>query len=346
MRKKLSIKGIKLPLVLMFFGMPLFLMSQDIHISQFWLSPVAINPATAGFFDGDARIGAYNRTQWRSISKAYQTMGVSADLPLIKRLSSQDLFGLGVTFDYDQDGDSKFTTIQGNLLLSYARALDNLNNNFLMGGITLGGAQRSWDYSNLKWDAQWVNGQYDPNAGNDETFHGNSYWFGDMGLGIQWFFQPGFLSFYQVGFSVYHINRPKISMLKDDGIRLPIKWVAYAITSIEVHSDIAVIPSAYISFQDKYREILLGATYSHTLPIDVKGFKNKANIGLYYRWKDAVYFSAGMEWRRFTFGISYDFNVSELRQASNVRGGVEVIASYIIKKKKYLKRKDIPCPIF
>jgi type IX secretion system PorP/SprF family membrane protein len=326
--------------------MPLILVSQDIHISQFWLTPVAVNPAACGFFDGNLRMAVNNRGQWNSFTNAYKTTGLLVDFPLIKRPKNQDLFGLGVSFDYDQAGDSKYTTMQGNIMLSYAHALNYRNNNFLMGGVNIGGSQRSWDYSKLTFDEQWKNGIYDPNTGNNETFYGNNYWFADLGLGMQWFYQPGFLSFYQVGFSVSHINRPRNSMLKDDDIRLPIKWVIHGVTSIEAHTNIAVIPVASLSFQGKYRELLVGATYSHTLPIDVRGFRNKANIGLYYRWRDAVYLATGMEWRRLTFSVCYDFNVSSLRKASYVRGGTEIVVSYIFKKKVYLKRKAIPCDIF
>ena len=337
---------IKRILSLIFFVVPLVAASQDIHLSQFWVSPVAVNPAACGFFDGNLRIAAYNRGQWNAFTRAYKTTGLSVDLPLLKRPSKQDLFGIGVDFDYDQAGDSKFTTMQGNVMFSYARALNYRNNNFLMGGITVGGTQCSWDYSKLFFDDQWQNGFFDPNIGNNETFYGSNYWFADVGLGVQWFYQTGFLSFYQVGFSAYHINRPKISMLKDDNIRLPIKWVASAVTSIEAHTNIAILPAASLSFQGQYREFLIGATYSHTLQIDVKGFRNKANIGLYYRWNDAVYLAAGMEWRRATFSICYDFNVSDLVNASRARGGTEIIVTYIFKKKVYLKRKAIPCDIF
>ena len=321
-------------------------MSQDLHFSQFWLAPVNINPAATGFFEGDARLSTYNRTQWRSFSKAYQTVGISADLPIVKRPRKQDIFGLGITIDYDQAGDSKYTSIQGNLMLSYARALNYRNNNFLMGGIYVGSSQRSWSYSQLVWDEQFQNGIFNPNIPNTETYYGSNFWFADVGLGIQWFYQPDFLKYYQVGFSVSHLNRPKISMTKDDDIRLPVKFTTHASVSIAVHSSIAIIPSAYLSFQKKYREILFGATYSHSLPIDVKGFINKTNIGLYYRWNDAIYLAAGMDWRRFKFSVSYDFNVSKLTKASHVRGGVEIIVSYIIKKKRYIKKRPIPCDVF
>jgi type IX secretion system PorP/SprF family membrane protein len=321
-------------------------MSQDIHISQFWVSPIAINPAGAGFFDGDARIGIYNRTQWKSISKAYQTIGSSADFALLKRPAKQDLFGMGVLLDYDQAGDSKYTILQGSLLFSYAHALNSRNNSFLMGGISIGGAQRSWSYSQLLFDQQFQNGAFHPEIGTGETFQGTNYWLADMGLGIQWFYQPGFFDFYQVGFSVYHLNRPRITMLKADNIRLPVKWVAHAIVSIEVNRRAAVLPTVYVAVQDQYREFLIGATYSHSLAIDVKGFINQANIGLFYRWNDALYLSCGMNWRRLTFGISYDFNVSKLSKASQARGGIEIALSYIIKKKRYLKQRAIPCAVF
>ena len=346
MENIVKVKKIYGILALWFCLLPSTMMCQDIHFSQFWLAPVNINPAAAGFFEGDARLMAYNRTQWRAISKAYQTVGVSADFPLMKRPNKQDIFGMGITLDYDQAGDSKYRTFQGNLMFSYARALNYRNNNFLMGGIFVGGGQRSWSYSDLIFDEQFQNGVFNPNVPNTETFYGNNFWFADMGLGIQWFYQPDFLEFYQVGFSVSHLNRPKITMLKNDNIRLPVKFTAHASVSIALHSSIALIPSAYLSFQKKYREFLLGTTYSHSLPIDVYGYVNKVNIGLYYRWNDAVYLAAGMDWRRFKLSISYDFNVSKLSMASNARGGVEIIVSYSIKKKKHIKRKAIPCSVF
>ena len=342
----IHIGGVRRILLILFLWIPFILVSQDIHISQFWVSPVAINPAACGFFDGNLRVSANYRGQWNAVTDAYKTTGMSVDFPLVKRPRNQDLFGLGISIDHDLAGTSKYTTTQGNLMFSYAHALNYRNNNFLMGGISLGGVHRSWDYSQLTSDAQWTNGMYYPNAGTGETFYGTNFWYGDLGLGMQWFYQPGFLTFYQTGFCISHINRPKITMLKDNDLRLPVKTAFHATVSIEAHTSIAIIPSAYFAFQKQYREFLLGATYSHTLPIDVRGFKNKANIGLYYRWNDAVYLATGMEWRRLTFSISYDFNVSDFFKASHARGGVEIVATYIFKKKVHLRRKAIPCDIF
>jgi hypothetical protein len=41
--------------------------AQDIHYSQFYNSPLNINPAKTGIFNGDKRINLSHRNQWRSI---------------------------------------------------------------------------------------------------------------------------------------------------------------------------------------------------------------------------------------------------------------------------------------
>ena len=321
--------------------------AQDIHSSQFWLNPIGLNPAAAGFFSGNLRFGGYNRTQWRSVSKAFQTNGICFDMPLVKRPAKQDLFGFGLLLDYDQTGDSKYTTIDANMLFSYAHALNYRNNNFLMGGISLGCVQRSWDYTELSFDEMFIDGFYDPRSPISETFMGSNLWFFDCGLGVQWFYQPDYNEFYQAGFSIYHINRPEISMLANKEVRLDIKYVLHGISSIAIDDKNAIIPAAYLAFQNKYREMILGASYSHQLPLDARGYLNKLKTGLYFRWKDAIYLTAGMDFRQCSFSIAYDFNVSKLApRASHGRGGVEISVLYIVKKQRIIRIVPIPCTPF
>ena len=61
-----------------------FVKGQDPHFSQFFASPLTINPSFTGKFDGDIRMTAIHRNQWPSIPKAYITTGASADFNLLK----------------------------------------------------------------------------------------------------------------------------------------------------------------------------------------------------------------------------------------------------------------------
>jgi Type IX secretion system membrane protein PorP/SprF len=47
--------------------------AQDPHFSQFFASPLTLNPAFTGKFDGEWRLAANHRDQWPSIPKAYVT---------------------------------------------------------------------------------------------------------------------------------------------------------------------------------------------------------------------------------------------------------------------------------
>ncbi|MDR1792396.1 MAG: PorP/SprF family type IX secretion system membrane protein [Bacteroidales bacterium] len=341
---KISIVLFVLCFCLNFIGKKTF--AQDIHLSQFWVSPPSINPASAGFMDGDARFSAYLRTQWLSITKAYQTCGVSADLPIVRRPRQQDIFGLGINMDYDRAGDSKLTALSGNLLLSYAHSLNAYNTHFLMGGISIGFQKRTWDYSTLKYDEQYQNGIYNPNIQTSEQFAGNSHWFADIGAGISWFYSPQNENIYQAGISVYHLNCPSITLIEAKQVRLGLRWTLNSELMFNIKDNMTLTPALYFSAQAKYTEFLIGLNYSYAFPIDARGFINKFNIGLCHRWKDAIYFSTGFELRRFLIAISYDFNVSKLIKASQSRGGVEVALSYIIKKERFLRRKPIPCYLF
>ncbi|MCB0576411.1 MAG: type IX secretion system membrane protein PorP/SprF, partial [Saprospiraceae bacterium] len=55
------------------------LSAQDIHFTQFYMSPLTTNPAMSGKFEGTVRIGGIYRGQWASVlsgSDSYKTPSV------------------------------------------------------------------------------------------------------------------------------------------------------------------------------------------------------------------------------------------------------------------------------
>ena len=60
------------------------LQAQDPHFSQFFSSPLTLNPAFTGKFSGTWRLAANNRDQWPSIPKAYVTTSASFDMAILK----------------------------------------------------------------------------------------------------------------------------------------------------------------------------------------------------------------------------------------------------------------------
>ena len=59
--------------------------AQDIHFSQFYASPLTLNPALSGFHDGTFRVAGIYRNQWRSVTTPFQTYGASFDMRLLQK---------------------------------------------------------------------------------------------------------------------------------------------------------------------------------------------------------------------------------------------------------------------
>src|SRR3982751_3235683 len=72
--------------------------AQDPHFSQFFASPLTLNPAFTGKFSGSWRLDANHRDQWPSIPKAYETTSASVDFGILKkRVPENDVFGIGIS---------------------------------------------------------------------------------------------------------------------------------------------------------------------------------------------------------------------------------------------------------
>ena len=53
--------------------------AQDPNFSQFFASPLTLNPALTGKFDGVVRVAGNYRNQWPTINNAFVTKTVSVD---------------------------------------------------------------------------------------------------------------------------------------------------------------------------------------------------------------------------------------------------------------------------
>ena len=97
--------------------------AQDIHFSQFYMSPLNLNPAMTGVMNCNHRFVANYRNQWSSILKqnAYNTYSLSYDQKL--PVGRYDYFGIGGTLWGDKAGTSEFATLQARLSGSYAKKM-------------------------------------------------------------------------------------------------------------------------------------------------------------------------------------------------------------------------------
>src|SRR5688572_10241991 len=68
---------------------------QDPHFSQYSYTPLQLNPAFTGVFDGLARISNTYRSQWSGLGDGFKTIHLSADAPVGKAKLKDKFFGIG-----------------------------------------------------------------------------------------------------------------------------------------------------------------------------------------------------------------------------------------------------------
>src|SRR3954464_2337653 len=80
--------------------------AQDPNFSQFFASPLTLNPALTGKFDGVYRVAGNYRNQWPTINNAFTTYTASFDAGILKnRIPEYDQFGIGLLGFADDAGN-------------------------------------------------------------------------------------------------------------------------------------------------------------------------------------------------------------------------------------------------
>ena len=101
------------------------LLAQDPQFSQFFSSPLTLNPALTGNFNGTTRMVGNIRSQNADYNNAYNTKTASVDFNLLgNRIKQFDRLSMGVLFLSDQTGNKVLTNNHLGLSLSYMKALD------------------------------------------------------------------------------------------------------------------------------------------------------------------------------------------------------------------------------
>ncbi len=313
--------------------------AQDIHFSQFMSSPMNINPALTGNFDGSYRFIGNGRRQWSSVTIPYQTFGISADANNFLRLKN---FGTGISIYQDKTGDSHFSTLQFNISASYRIKLNKDSTHFITLGVQSGLTSRRIDYSNLTYDNQYNGFIYDPTIPSTENFQNAGKVYPNLNPGINYRYILKPRTEVSLGFSVYNITKPKQSFYGNDFIVLDPRYNINIAGKIKLSEKFDLLPSALVMSQGTFREITFGTSLKYILKPTPNHYR-AVYIGGWLRAKDAAFVSIGMDYQKLYIGLSYDINYSNLRPASNLRGGMEFAVIYIFDRlPKKLKYKICP----
>ncbi len=320
--------------------------AQDPHFSQFYASPLTLNPAIAGTYNGTFRISSIYRDQWRSaLDNPLRTFSVSGDVKFdlnYGKKNMPDLVAVGITFFGDRASTFDFNTNQILLTAAYHKALDKKTKQYLGIGIQGGIFQKSINYENLTFQDQFnaVNGYTLPGS---ENLPPNNSAFGDFSLGMYYSITPSKNFSFHAGAGYFHMNNPNISFYNTPDIidpnvfktdTLHAKWSVHTGASFKTTDRMSVQPRVNALIQGPYSEVNIGATFRYKLSKTagqyllfgpyVRGVKNYNNFGL-----ESVIGMVGLEMNNFILGLSYDQNVNNLINSRRSLSSLEISLTYI-----------------
>jgi type IX secretion system PorP/SprF family membrane protein len=315
--------------------------SQDIHFSQFARAPLNLNPSYAGYFEGDYRFTAIHRNQWKSVTVPYTTFSGSFDMKIFPATNGHQFFSTGLVINNDRAGDSRYGTTEAGVAFSYIHSITE--EHFLAIALQPSYSVLSLNYSRLTFDNQFDGDVFNPAIAPSETFANDQFSYADLAAGVNYHRISGRVQL-GGGIALYHLLRPSYSFYQDSKTRMPIRFTSDIHGRIAMTEKFYLMPAVMFSFQEKFREQVLG---SHLMfKINEKpGEKINLYAGLFARTGDAFIPVVGLDYNEWHLGISYDINTSDLRRASRGRGGYEIALTYLITRVKPFGIKP-PCPVY
>lgn len=315
--------------------------AQDIHFSQFYASPLTLNPALTGNFNGFYRITGIYRNQWPGLTQsrpAFSTPSVSADFSLLKEKIKRGALGVGFVFVNDQQNGKTFNI--NHILGSVAYNMGfGSRSQFQLGlGLQGGVIMNKVDFSKL----QFAEG-FNPDLTYNTSYAGESLASGtrvkgalNVGLFTKMEFIEGMR--YYMGYSLNNATRYRQDFILNSiqEFNTPFRHTIHGGLEFDIKDAAVIIPGYLFQTQAKAREANFGVTGGiHVIKDPAKratvflGLWNRVNTNNY-----TIIPKVGFEWKGFRAGFAYDAHLAQQRADYRNIGGnfpqaFEVTLSYI-----------------
>lgn len=325
--------------------------AQDIHFTQFTASPLIVNPAFTGNFNGQWRASAIYRDQWRSVTAPFKTYAISFDAPLVTDLTLDDYLAGGIQLYNDRAGDGNLSNLSALASVAYHKFLGGGGqepNMSLSVGFQGGYTQKSIDLSRLYFGNEFQNGDWNPGIGGENLNNKIDYF--TVNAGVSWAHSVGSRFGYALGLGANNLNQPRETFQRraNTEVGLGMRYTAQVGAIAYLSDKFSLRPALLYQSQSTAVEVVVGNEFHYIMgDPEFRNFTTAVFLGGWTRLNDAFMVTAGLEFKGMRLGLSYDINNSDLQNASNGNGGFEISLTYLAPDALGFARKLIyPCSRF
>ena len=348
--------------------------AQDLHFSQYYASPLTLNPALTGKFDGFARVDGIYRGQYYGLSQTgsiFRTPAISADFSLLKdKWMEGNALGVGVSVVNDQQtstatdgsgGVGKINTTSISLNLAYTIQLMRTHPMQLSIGfepsVTMKNIGGTYEYPQA-FNSQLI---YQTGSPYNESFTQPKRTYFNFAYGLFFNHKPIEMLTYFLGFAMNNVTRPQTDFIATNNSigQLNFLYILHGGLEIKVANKWTIIPGFLYQSEAKANEANAGITAGYDVldRDDKNGVRQKATVffGLWNRMGNDVGSAfqyrnitpkIGLNYKSFRVDFAYDISVGNIASDAKPVPGIyrpqayELAVSYIFGGPKGLRERN------
>ena len=308
--------------------------SQDPFFSQYYESPMSLNPALIG--NGlvkDARISMITRNQWwGGNSQPYLTNTVSFEKRIGEKNLGEDQFVMGLMLLNERSNGGVLSNTYFTGGLNYRNSLDAEGKSVLSGAISASYSNRMLDLSQATFQSQFGSFGFIQSASNYDPISSsslNNKYF-DVNIGLSYEHKSNKMD-YEIGSALFHASRPKEGVLNNTEYKMDPRVVFTSTLNWRPSITGEWSLSGNYQIQSQKQLLTMGVTYAVCVTDNTT---HKAILGLYNRFNESVYPYIGIQSNDLKFGVSYDIITGAAKTSLNSVQSFEASMSLTIGKKK------------
>lgn len=276
--------------------------AQDPHFSQYYASPMTVNPAMTGMFTGDMRASGLYRQQWAQYGAPFisGTLALEFKPRVFQDGANINRLAFGGMVLYDQTPGGVLKGQNAYATIAYHQALDAEGHSRLGLGVMGGYNQRMLDPTGLTFASQFQSGGFNTGAPGEAipSYRSSSF---DLHAGLLYSYETEDRLFYGGG-SVYHILEPRDYFLGNNEVltTTPRRLNLNAGMNIKGAS-LNYAASLLVMRQQGANQALVGGAVG--VPFGENGVLYG---GAWYRVGESIIPTINLQWSTFNLGVSYD----------------------------------------
>ena len=335
---------LRIALIILFANYARSLNAQDPSFSQFFSSPLNINPALTANINADWRLISNLRDQWIGPASPYMTGTISYDSKIFQNKipnveTENNIIGVGgmLMFDHAMGGVVRSTYASANL--SYSIKISDNESYKERIGIGFGAiyGDRDIDFSRVDFEEQFTGYGFNRNLPTGETALSNMKPYISASAGLT-YSASNEKSNFDIGAAAFHLNKPRQTFLKDEKQILAMRKVAHANFETFLNNRVVLNTNGIYLAQSGASYFSVGGALGYYMG---NNLESMITAGLWYWSDNAIIPYLGLTYKDLQFGITYDITTSKLNQAAKKPSSWEL--SIILRKSKS-PTGVIPCP--